>query len=186
MTDRERVGRALDLLDAIRPRLRACGAAANSDDLRVLLDEALDVMERLVADRYKRREATTHVHELIDTRNKWAHRKPLSGPDAVRAADTVSRLLSILALDTSSAEEMKSRLSQAERATRDASVAPSETACPCCESGTPFKRPRVCPECGHVFRGKGWDGIDAHWRAKHEQKLPYERFWRSLCPRHRS
>ncbi len=27
---------------------------------------------------------------------------------------------------------------------------------------------KVCPECGHVFQGNGWDGIDAHWRAKHE------------------
>ena len=26
---------------------------------------------------------------------------------------------------------------------------------------------RECPECDHVFKGHGWDGIDAHWKAKH-------------------
>lgn len=36
---------------------------------------------------------------------------------------------------------------------------------------------KVCPECGHVFRGNGWDGIDAHWRAKHEDVMPYEEAW---------
>jgi putative restriction endonuclease len=35
-----------------------------------------------------------------------------------------------------------------------------------------------------VFRGNGWDGIDAHWRAKHEDTMPYERFWNSLCECH--
>ena len=37
--------------------------------------------------------------------------------------------------------------------------------------------PRVCPECGHRFRGNGWDGIDAHWRKNHEMILPYELAW---------
>ncbi len=32
---------------------------------------------------------------------------------------------------------------------------------------------RVCPECKHVFRGNGWDGIDAHWKARHEDIMPY-------------
>jgi len=32
-----------------------------------------------------------------------------------------------------------------------------------------------CPECPHVFRGKGWDGIDAHWKARH--LVPYEEAW---------
>jgi hypothetical protein len=34
-----------------------------------------------------------------------------------------------------------------------------------------------CPECGHAFRGNGWDGIDAHWRARHERTMPYEEAW---------
>jgi hypothetical protein len=36
---------------------------------------------------------------------------------------------------------------------------------------------RVCPECGHRFRGKGFDGIDAHWRSRHEDVMPYEKAW---------
>jgi hypothetical protein len=36
---------------------------------------------------------------------------------------------------------------------------------------------KVCPECGHVFKGNGWDGIDAHWRSKHEGVMPYEEAW---------
>jgi len=40
---------------------------------------------------------------------------------------------------------------------------------------TPKKK--VCPECGHVFNGNGWDGIDAHWRSKHGDVMPYEEAW---------
>jgi len=36
---------------------------------------------------------------------------------------------------------------------------------------------KVCPECGHTFQGNGWDGIDAHWRSKHETLMPYEDAW---------
>jgi hypothetical protein len=36
---------------------------------------------------------------------------------------------------------------------------------------------KVCPECGHTFRGNGFDGIDAHWRAKHEHLMPYREAW---------
>jgi hypothetical protein len=35
----------------------------------------------------------------------------------------------------------------------------------------------VCPECGQQFRGSGFDGIDAHWRAKHEAVMPYQEAW---------
>ena len=46
--------------------------------------------------------------------------------------------------------------------------------------------PKECPECGHVFQGNGWDGIDAHWRSKHENIMPYEEAWplirEGLCP----
>ena len=37
--------------------------------------------------------------------------------------------------------------------------------------------PKVCPECQHVFQGNGWDGIDAHWRAKHEAVMSYKEAW---------
>ena len=57
--------------------------------------------------------------------------------------------------------------------------------CRCCEKEIPTDGPRICPECDHEFRGKGWDGIDAHWRAKHEHIMPYKDFWGSLCREHR-
>lgn len=39
---------------------------------------------------------------------------------------------------------------------------------------------KVCPECGHAFRGNGWGGIDAHWRSRHEDVMPYEKAWHLL------
>ena len=33
---------------------------------------------------------------------------------------------------------------------------------------------KVCPECGHIFQGKGWEGIDAHWRSKHGSIMSYK------------
>jgi len=36
---------------------------------------------------------------------------------------------------------------------------------------------KVCPECGHFFQGNGWDGIDAHWRARHDHVMPYAEAW---------
>ncbi len=39
---------------------------------------------------------------------------------------------------------------------------------------------KVCRECGHVFQGNGWEGVDAHWRAKHEDVMPYEKAWPKL------
>jgi len=42
------------------------------------------------------------------------------------------------------------------------------------------KASKVCPECGHRFQGNGWDGIDAHWRSKHEAVMPYEQAWPRL------
>jgi hypothetical protein len=57
--------------------------------------------------------------------------------------------------------------------------------CVCCQHNTPVQGPRICPLCGHVFQGNGWDGIDAHWRAHHEILIPYTQFWQSLCAAHR-
>lgn len=58
--------------------------------------------------------------------------------------------------------------------------------CLCCEKQIPAKQPKICPECGHVFQGNGWEGIDAHWRANHENVMTYEDFWTSLCDEHKS
>ena len=49
--------------------------------------------------------------------------------------------------------------------------------CLCCEKNISEKQPRICPVCAHVFQGNGWDGIDAHWRAHHDQLMPYGEFW---------
>lgn len=37
--------------------------------------------------------------------------------------------------------------------------------------------PKICPECGYVFQGNGWDGIDAHWKARHDDIMPYKEAW---------
>jgi hypothetical protein len=58
--------------------------------------------------------------------------------------------------------------------------------CHCCKKKTPKEGRRICPECGHVFQGIGWSGIDGHWRAKHEDIMSYEEFWKSLCYDHRN
>jgi len=39
---------------------------------------------------------------------------------------------------------------------------------------------KVCPECGHVFSTHGWDGIDVHWRAHHENVISYENAWKLI------
>ena len=44
-------------------------------------------------------------------------------------------------------------------------------------TGQRGKVANVCPECGHQFKGHGFDGIDRHWRARHEAVLPYTEAW---------
>jgi len=58
--------------------------------------------------------------------------------------------------------------------------------CIACRVSTPSEGARVCPQCGHEFRGLAWEGIDAHWRSKHEDVMSYEEFWSGLCRLHRS
>ena len=36
---------------------------------------------------------------------------------------------------------------------------------------------KACPECGHKFRGGTWGGIDAHWKARRSQIMPYLEAW---------
>jgi len=57
--------------------------------------------------------------------------------------------------------------------------------CPSCRKGIPIPWPCQCPECAQVFKGKGWEGIDAHWRRNHSDVMKYEDFLASLCPGHR-
>lgn len=62
----------------------------------------------------------------------------------------------------------------------------NKSECLCCQNNVPKNGPRICPICNHVFKGNGWDGIDAHWKAKHTDVMPYEEFWSSLCSEHKS
>jgi predicted amidophosphoribosyltransferase len=57
--------------------------------------------------------------------------------------------------------------------------------CPSCRKGIPLAWVRQCPECAQVFRGRGWAGVEAHWKAKHADVMSYDDFWRSLCPGHK-
>lgn len=36
---------------------------------------------------------------------------------------------------------------------------------------------KICPECGKILNGKGWTGIDAHWKRFHEDVMPYNSAW---------
>jgi hypothetical protein len=59
--------------------------------------------------------------------------------------------------------------------------------CYACEKGSPTTGQRVCPECSYQFRGNGWDGIDGHWRAKHEpEPLTFEAFMATRCAAHKA
>ena len=58
--------------------------------------------------------------------------------------------------------------------------------CLCCRLRAPKTGPRVCPACDHTFQWNAWEGIDAHWRSKHEHLRSYEAFWRTLCKEHRA
>ena len=60
----------------------------------------------------------------------------------------------------------------------------NEIECLCCQKELPKSTPRICPICDHIFKGNGWDGIDAHWKANHLDIMPYDDFWNSLCEGH--
>lgn len=83
-------------------------------------------------------------------------------------------------------EEAKQRLRAMTPAgyTGRATQAAQETACLCCQNKIPTDGPRVCPICKYIFQSNGWGGIDAHWRAKHEDVMPCEAFRDTLCPNH--
>jgi hypothetical protein len=44
------------------------------------------------------------------------------------------------------------------------------------KSNTDTKQ-KACPECGHIFKGTGWVGMDAHWKANHQHIMLYEDVW---------
>lgn len=57
--------------------------------------------------------------------------------------------------------------------------------CPCW--GMPTDGPRICPLCDQVFGGSGWDGIDGHYKSKHEKltEESYASWFGRMCPSHR-
>ena len=57
--------------------------------------------------------------------------------------------------------------------------------CLCCAKNAPVTPQKVCPICEQAFKGKGWWGVDAHWKARHEAEMPYSTFWAGLCEPHR-
>jgi hypothetical protein len=64
-------------------------------------------------------------------------------------------------------------------------MTPTTRPCPCCARGVPKTGSRQCPECDHVFQGSGWTGMDAHWKAHHEDVMPYEELLPAMCQDHR-
>ncbi|MDF0598387.1 DUF429 domain-containing protein [Psychromarinibacter halotolerans] len=49
------------------------------------------------------------------------------------------------------------------------------------DDGRDLSVQKRCPVCGHLFRGKGWSGIDAHWKALHEDLMPYAEAWEAIA-----
>ncbi len=135
ITNHERVGKALELLNAgLGPfvereltsaygdqvaaqvlrllgedRMLAGRPAAQWDSaalLRVMWDGWNDVFRNTLG-----RAERTLVSELREVRNRWAHQQPFSGDDAYRALDSVARLLSaVSAPQTDELERMKTEL----------------------------------------------------------------------------
>ena len=59
-----------------------------------------------------------------------------------------------------------------------------ESVCLCCVANHPMDPPRSCPICGQAFKGKGWAGMAQHWKARHQDLMPYDRFRDTLCEAH--
>lgn len=57
--------------------------------------------------------------------------------------------------------------------------------CLCCINKISKLKPRCCPICHREFKGKGWEGMDAHWKTKHEDIASYKLFWDTLCSKHK-
>jgi hypothetical protein len=58
-----------------------------------------------------------------------------------------------------------------------AGTAPTMTSSDYGVTGQQHTRERVaniCPECGYQFKGTGFDGTDSHWKANHEDVVPYK------------
>jgi hypothetical protein len=74
-------------------------------------------------------------------------------------------------------DENKTQLDRFKEATRELEADDDEAKFNKHLRGIVTPEKKVCPECGHVFKGNGWDGIDAHWKSKHDDVMPYEEAW---------
>jgi hypothetical protein len=80
---------------------------------------------------------------------------------------------------------LRQRIRNLEALVTPATKPSKQEGCLLCQRGLPEGTPRQCPECDHVFAGKGWEGLDAHWKANHLDVMPYERMWSLMCRPHR-
>ena len=136
ITNHERVGKALDLLNAgLRPfverELKATykdrwpetarpsfpnwqQTGKNAKDLNWDTQVLLGVMWDLWNDCFRKILGPSDrslVSELRDVRNKWAHQKTFSTDDAYRAVDSISRLLTAVAApEVEQADQMKAEI----------------------------------------------------------------------------
>ena len=134
MTNHERVGKALELLndglrpfverelksaykdrwvEAARPSFPNWQQAGKPESLSWDTQALLTVMWDLWNDCFKRilgHSERSLVSELRDVRNRWAHQKAFSTDDAYRAIDSVSRLLTAVSADVEAIEQMKAEI----------------------------------------------------------------------------
>lgn len=129
ITNAERVGKALDLLrDGLRPyverELRARFPGTWATEIKICLNDTrlgatttngtmqdpaalLVVMDRKWGEVFREtlgKAERSLVNEIIDVRNRWAHKEAFSGDDADRALDSIARLLT--AVSASEADEV--------------------------------------------------------------------------------
>jgi len=125
------------------------------------------------------------IHSARFIRNRISHRDqrpgahPLSLPEVERAKATFDiALQEVLPLCSRILQDEIGRdlaRYKAQSIPRPASVQSPPPQSPV--AGRVGKAENVCPECGHQFKGNGFGGIDAHWRARHEAVMPYEEAW---------
>jgi hypothetical protein len=143
-----------------------------------------------VPTRPQKRPHTTAFRLSLQARATWTRSILEALPPLPRSG--LGRLGGLCQIEVSRTEWHLSLCAPAQepgRRTPERTMLPMESTantCACCAAGQSFQRPRICPACSHVFRGNGWDGIDAHWRSRHEQQRSYESFWNSLCQRHKT
>jgi len=133
ITNKERVGRSLDLLvEGLRPFIEREVRATNGQeplDRRLPGSQSQDVAELLrlmvqewnsVFRRTLGRTERSYVPELQDIRNAWAHSESFSYADTYRAADTAGRLLR--SVSAKEAEEIEAIATEVQRVQFDDQV----------------------------------------------------------------